>query len=144
VYHAPPPPPPPPTGRRVATGVGVGTVVAIILVSLLGPVLRGANRKMASDKRDIAASLPAVGSEGLLVRGDGTAMLCKVPEHAGFWGWPCRGEGRMIANGSRVRVMKAAVNAMEGVCRYWVKDGPDNGASGDAPCAWFHAEPGSR
>lgn len=128
----------------MATGVGVGTIVVLIAFSLLGPVLRGANRKMDADKRDIEAALPAVGTEGTLVRGDGVAMLCKVPEHAGFWGWPCGREGRTIASGSHVRVMKAAVNQMEGVCRYWVKDGPDSGASGDAPCAWFHAEPRSR
>ena len=136
--HYPPPPPPPPHGRRVATGIGVSTVVAIVFFSLLGPVLRGCNRKMATDKKELAATLPAVGSEGTLAKAGATARLC--PAEKFTFGWPCSdGRASRVDPASRVRVMKTGVHQMEALCRYWVQGGPQTGASGDAPCEWFVA-----
>jgi hypothetical protein len=35
--------------------------------------------------------------------------------------------------------MKAGMNGTDAVCRYWIRSGPRDGASGDAPCEWFVA-----
>lgn len=134
------PPPPPPTARRAA--IGAGTIVALVAFTLFGRFAGVMNAKTAEDDKRAAATLPAVGAEGTLAR---ATPMCPVPSHAGFFGWPCgKSERRTIAAGSHVRVMKTTVRSGDALCRYWVKSGPDDGASGDGLCDGFHAEPGSR
>lgn len=126
--------PPPPGG--VGKKLGVGTVIAIILFSLFGRTMRVCNETTEHDRKQMEAALPPVGAQGTLHR-DGALKLCEQEKYG--WGWPC-GKGRIVADKSRVKIMKTGVFQMESLCRYWVQGGPDDGAAGDAPCAWFTPE----
>ncbi|MEA2750588.1 MAG: hypothetical protein QOI41_4731 [Myxococcales bacterium] len=123
-------------GGRAAKGAGAGTVVIMVLLLGSGRVMHACNRHIDGQKKEIQASLPVPGSKGVL-RHDGPMELC--PQTKFGWGAPC-GHGKSIAQGSHAQVMKAEVFQMEGLCRYWVQDGPDAGAAGDGKCAWFTAD----
>jgi hypothetical protein len=142
VYHGPPPPLPPPPlppPRRGFLQFGVGGAIVVIAISVLGTCARIHNRKLDKDKSAIQADLPKVGAEGTLEKAPARAELC--PPGKTMTGWPCSsGKATIVAPSSHVRVMKAEIHQMEGVCRYWVKGGPQDNASGDAPCEWFVAQ----
>ena len=133
---APPPPPP----RRGFLGFGVGGALVIVGLSVIGTFARLHNQKHDEERAEKRASLPAVGSQGSLVKAPATASLCPVPKNAFHFGWPCTSDKQALPHESKVRVMKAAVQGTDAVCRYWVQSGPANDASGDAPCEWFVAE----
>lgn len=129
---------PPAAGKPIfVKAAGIGTVVVVAGFSIGGNLLRAANHEMAAEKKEMTLALPTPGASGVLHSGK-PITLCAVPKHSG-WGWPCRSGGRTVAEGAPVQLMKAEVSAMEGVCRYWVTGGPDQGAAGDAPCALFVA-----
>jgi hypothetical protein len=117
---------------------GVGAGIVLVLMMGLGRGARGCNRHMAQEKKNIEASLPAVGSRGALHHA-GPMKLC--PQSKYSWGWPCGSRGTAVAEASRVQIMKTGVFQMEGLCRYWVQ-GPTSGpdVAGDAPCAWYRAD----
>ncbi len=120
----------------VTRGGAISAVILLAVFRIAGRGIHGCESDTKEKKAAMTAALPPVGAKGTLRR-EGALSLC--PDEKGFWGWPCR-NGRVVAEGSRVQIMKAEVQRMEAVCRYWVQDGADTGASGDAPCAWFKAQ----
>lgn len=135
----PPYPPPPPEQPPRFLRFGVGGAVVIILISVVGTFARIHNERTAEEIETKKAALPTVGSQGTL-KGSSPA-LCPVPKIASSFGWPCGSERRTsLAPSSKVRVMKAGMFGRDALCRYWVQGGPQDNASGDAPCEWFAPE----
>ena len=121
--------------------VGIGTALVLVGFSVLGVVVRIANRHTHDTIAQKQAALPSVGSQGTLAHAPVDARLCAVdPSRGGFTRYPCGKSGTAIAPSSKVRVMKATMNGTDAVCRYWVQGGPNDNASGDAPCEWFVTE----
>lgn len=135
-YRPPPYPSPPP--KRGLLGFGVGGAVVLVALSVLGTCARIYNRKHDAEVKEKRATLPTVGSEGTLAKAPASASLCAVPKNAFHFGWPCSKADALPAD-SKVRVMKAGMSGTDAVCRYWVRSGPRENASGDAPCEWFAA-----
>lgn len=137
-----PPPhhyPPPQDPNRFPGKITVGTAVALVAFSVLGVVMRVVSARSRETKAAKQASLPAVSSEGTLAHAPPDAALCRA-ERFNF-GWPCgSGSATRVAPSSHVRVMKAGVERGDALCRYWVQGGPNDNASGDAPCEWFVAQ----
>ena len=144
MYQPPPPyqPPPyqPPPPRRGFLQFGVGGAIVLISMSVLGTLARIHNHKHDADIESKKAQLPAVGSEGTLAKGGTKTALCDVPKNAFHFGWPCHSSAKTLPADSKVRVMKAGMEAGDAVCRYWVQSGPLDHAAGDAPCEWFLPE----
>jgi hypothetical protein len=121
-------------------GFGIGGAVVIIGMSVLGTCARIHNRSHDETVKAKRATLPAVSSEGTLANGGAQAALCPVPKNAFYFGWPCYKDTKALPAESKVRVVKAGMSGTDAVCRYWVKSGPLDNESGDAPCEWFVAQ----